>query len=135
VVHQARLQNKQAFLFRAVDVANELFAMASSVTRAYALTRNGAAESASAEQLTDLFCRNARRKVRRLFRELWSNDDAFKYGVGKGVLDGDHLWLEKLLEGLHEQLPVLPPHETTEEPERRPADVPLPVAARAAATA
>jgi alkylation response protein AidB-like acyl-CoA dehydrogenase len=135
LVHQARLQNKQAFLFRAVDVANELFAMASSVTRSYALQRQGAAEAASAEQLADLFCRNARRKVRRLFRDLWSNDDAFKYAIGKGVLDGDHLWLEKLFEGLHGQLPVLPPHEAPETAPAPERETPLPVAARAAATA
>ncbi len=130
VVHQARLQNKQAFLFRAVDVANELFAMAAAVTRSYALSRQGAEEAASAEQLAELFCRNARRKVRRLFRDLWSNDDAFKYAVGKGVLDGDHLWLEALLEGLHEQLPVLPPHDGPAI-----AETAAPVQERAGATA
>ncbi len=134
VVHQARLQNKQAFLFRAVDVANELFAMAASVTRSYALTRAAAPEADSAERLADLFCRNARRKVRRLFRDLWSNDDSFKYAVGKAVLDGDHLWLEKLLEGLHGAQPVVAPREKPE-PERTPAETPLPVAARATATA
>lgn len=37
VLHQARLQNKQAFLFRLVDIANELFAMAASVSRAHAM--------------------------------------------------------------------------------------------------
>jgi alkylation response protein AidB-like acyl-CoA dehydrogenase len=135
VVHQARLQNKQAFLFRAVDVANELFAMAASVSRSHALTRQGAAEAASAEQLADLFCRNARRKVRRLFRDLWSNDDARKYAVGKAVLDGEHLWLEKLLEGLHQQLPVLPPQEAPQPAPAPERETPLPAAARAAATA
>ncbi|HEV8632142.1 MAG TPA: acyl-CoA dehydrogenase family protein [Thermoanaerobaculia bacterium] len=130
MVHQARLQNKQAFLFRAVDIANELFAMAASVTRAHAMERAGAQEARSAQRLADLFCRNARRKVRRLFRDLWSNDDSFKYAVGKGVLDGEHLWLEGLLEGLHRQLPVLPPHDAPAIPA-----TPVPAAARAAATA
>ena len=37
LVYQARLQNKQAFLFRLVDIANETFAMAASVSRAKAL--------------------------------------------------------------------------------------------------
>ena len=71
--------------------------------------------------------------MRRLFRDLWRNDDSFKYAVGKNVLDGDHLWLEKLLEGLHGAQPVTPPREGT--PERVPEEMPLPVAARAAATA
>jgi len=134
LVHQARLQNKQAFLFRAVDIANELFAMTAAVTRSHALTRTGAPEAASAEQLADLFCRNARRKVRRLFRDLWRNDDSFKYAVGKSVLDGDHLWLEKLLEGLHGVQTVVPPRERPA-PEPAPEETPLPVAARVAATA
>src|SRR4051794_40281199 len=128
LVHQARLQNKQAFLFRSVDIANELFAQAASISRAHAMTQAGLAEAVSAERLTDLFCRNSRRKVRRLFRDLWSNDDARKYAVGKAVLDGEHLWLEALLEGLHEDLPVLPEHD-----EGPHTVTPAPVAERAAA--
>jgi alkylation response protein AidB-like acyl-CoA dehydrogenase len=129
VVHQARLQNKQAFLFRAVDVANELFAMATSICRAQALAQAGADEARSAQELTDLFCRNARRKVGRLFRDLWSNDDSRKYAVGKAVLDGDHLWLEGLLKGLYEDVSLLPRDATAEVDE-----TPMPVAERAGAT-
>ena len=100
VVHQARLQHKQAFLFRLVDIANELFAMAASVSRAHAMRRAGDPAAASAAELADLFCRGARRKVRRLFIDLWSNDDARKYRVAKGVLEGRQLWLEALIDGL-----------------------------------
>ncbi|HVS01891.1 MAG TPA: acyl-CoA dehydrogenase family protein [Thermoanaerobaculia bacterium] len=115
VVHQARLQNKQAFLFRLVDIANEMFAMAAAVCRAQAMRQAGTAEAASAERLADLFCRNARRKVQRLFHELWSNDDVRKYGVGKGVLQQEHRWLEELLEGLHQMPRKLLPEETRED--------------------
>ncbi len=101
MAHQARLQNKQAFLFRLVDIANNLFAMAASVSRAQAMKQQRLPEAASAERLADLFCCNARRKVRDLFRDLWRNDDSFKYSVGRGVLDKQYLWLEELLEGLH----------------------------------
>ena len=100
VVHQARLQHKQAFLFRLVDIANELFAMAASVSRAHAMRRAGDPAAASAAELADLFCRGARRKVRRLFVDLWSNDDARKYRVAQGVLQGRQLWLEALIDGL-----------------------------------
>ena len=51
-------------------------------------------EAGHAAELADLFCRNARRKVRRLFRDLWRNDDVIKYGVGQRVLRGDHVWFE-----------------------------------------
>jgi alkylation response protein AidB-like acyl-CoA dehydrogenase len=94
LVYRARLQNKQAFLFRLVDVASELFAMASSVARARALAEEGQPEADRAELLADAFCRSARRRVRDLFRDLWSNDDVAKYRLGVDVLDGRHAWLE-----------------------------------------
>ncbi len=105
MVHQGRLQHKQVFLFRLVDVANELFAMTASISRAHALRQAGRPEAPRAAELTELFCRNARRKVRRLFTELWSNDDVRKYKVAMGVLQGKQLWLEALLEGLDPEMP------------------------------
>jgi len=98
--HQARLQNKQAFLFRLVDVANELFAMAASVCRAQAMTDEKRPEAAEAAALADLFCRTARRRVARLFEDLWSNDDVLKYRAALDVLDGRHAWLERGILGL-----------------------------------
>ena len=94
-VHFSKLQNKQAFLFRLVDIANELFAMAASVSRADALRKAGAEEAKAATELADLHCRNARRTVRGLFRDLWSNDDAIKYKRGVKVLDGRYAWMEE----------------------------------------
>jgi len=95
VVHGPKLQNKQAFLFRLVDVANELFAMASSVSRAQGLAEEGHAEAGKAAEVADLFCRGSRRTIRRLFHELWHNDDVLKYKMALRVLDGEHLWLEE----------------------------------------
>jgi len=111
MVHQAGLQNKQVFLFRLVDIANELFAMAATISRAEAMRRTGHPEAASAAELTDLFCRQVRRKVRRLFIDLWSNDDTRKYRVARNVLKGRHTWLEDLLEGVEKE-----PVETTAPP-------------------
>jgi alkylation response protein AidB-like acyl-CoA dehydrogenase len=98
--HQARLQNKQAFLFRLVDVANELFAMAASVCRARALAEAGKPEAREASDLADLFCRTARRRIARLFEDLWSNDDVARYRAALDVLDGRHAWLERGILGL-----------------------------------
>ncbi len=95
VVYQGALQNKQAFLFRAVDVANEMFAMAASAVRAHAMSDAGAPHAEEALELADMFCRNARRKVTRLFRELWANDDALKYRVAMRVLEGRHAWVSE----------------------------------------
>ena len=103
VVHQAGLQRKQKFLFRLVDVANELFAMSATVSRAYAMEVERHPNAREAGELADLFCRQAQRKVRDLFRDLWSNDDDRKYRVASGVLKGRQLWLEALLEGLEKE--------------------------------
>ena len=98
--YQAKLQNKQAFLFRLVDVANELFATAATVARAQALGEKQRPEAAQARRLADLFCRISRRRVERLFDELWDNDDVQRYRAGVDVLDGRHEWLEKGILGL-----------------------------------
>ncbi|HEU0108502.1 MAG TPA: acyl-CoA dehydrogenase family protein [Vicinamibacteria bacterium] len=98
--YQARLQNKQAFLFRLVDVANELFAMSATIARARALAEKQRPEAAEARHLGDLFCRISRRRVQRLFDALWDNDDVPLYRAGVDVLDGRHEWLEKGILGL-----------------------------------
>jgi hypothetical protein len=121
MAYQAKLQNKQAFLFRLVDVANELFAMAASVSRAHALARAGRPESREATELVELFCRLGRRRVRRLFDELWSNEDVARYRAGVDVLSGRHAWLEQGIMGLASaEEPDAPP---TPAPERK--DVPV----------
>src|SRR5262249_52241550 len=68
LVHKARLQRKQAFLFRTVDIAMEIFAMAACVSRARTMREERHPHAREAARLADLFCRNARRKVHRLFR-------------------------------------------------------------------
>ncbi len=93
--YRGGLQHKQAFLFRLVDIANELFVMALSITRARRAVDDNPAQAQHEEQLAELFCRNSRRRVDRLFRALWRNDDSFKYGVGRDVLAGTHAWLER----------------------------------------
>ncbi len=100
LVYQARLQSKQAFLFRLVDIANELFAMAASIARADALREARRPEAAEACDLAEQFCRGARRRVRQLFRDLWSNDDDSRYRTARDVLRGRHVWLEHGILGL-----------------------------------
>jgi hypothetical protein len=100
LVYQAGLQNKQAFLFRLVDVASELFAMAATVSRAQALADTGRAEAKEAAELADVFCRMARRRVRALFGELWDNDDPSRYRAALAILDDRHQWLERGTIGL-----------------------------------
>lgn len=98
MVHQAKLAYKQGFLFRIVDVADELFAMTASICRVQAMREAGSPEARSAQKLVDLFCRNSRRKVKRLFQDLWSNDDSLKYKTAQSVLGGEQEWMEELLD-------------------------------------
>ena len=93
VVHQGKLQNKQGFLFRLVDIACELFAIASTVSRAHALGERRAPEARDAARVADLFCRGSRRRVKALFHELWRNDDALKYKAGAATVDGKFQFL------------------------------------------
>ncbi len=94
VVHGAKLERRQGLLFRCVDVAMELFAMAAAVSHARRLLDDRRPEADRAAELADLFCRNARRKVRRLFGELWRNDDVRKSRAAERVMAGEHRWLE-----------------------------------------
>ncbi len=94
-VYQAKMERKQGFLFRCVDVVMELFAMAATISRGRQMVDDRDPEAERALELADLFCRTARRKVRRLFRELWANDDARKNQVAAGVMEGAQVWLEK----------------------------------------
>jgi hypothetical protein len=94
-VYQAKMERKQGFLFRAVDIVMELFVMSATVSRARRMLDDGHPEAGRAADLADLFCRSARRKVRRLFRDLWSNEDARKNAVAQAVLQGEHDWLKR----------------------------------------
>ena len=89
-----KLQHKQAFLFRLVDVGLELYAMSATVIKARSLRAAGHPSADEAEELADMFCRDARRKIAGWFRALWRNDDSRKYAIARRVLDGGHEWLE-----------------------------------------
>jgi alkylation response protein AidB-like acyl-CoA dehydrogenase len=103
LVHRGKLQVKQGFLFRLMDITCELFAMSAAVSRAQFLARTGKPEAERARELADLFCRGSRRDVERLFRELWSNDDVLKYRRGVATLDGKYAFLHEgtLSVGMH----------------------------------
>jgi hypothetical protein len=93
-VFRGRMARKQAFLFRLVDVGLDLFAIAATASRARTMLLQGHADARGAVELADLFGRTARRRVRALFRDLWRNDDSFRYGVSQRVLKGDCAWVE-----------------------------------------
>jgi len=93
-IYQAKMERKQGFLFRCVDIVMELFAMAAACAYARRLRDDRDPNARQAEELADLFCRMGRRHVRAWFRDLWRNDDGAKNVLAAQVMEGRHAWLE-----------------------------------------
>ncbi|MEU3368460.1 acyl-CoA dehydrogenase family protein [Streptomyces pseudogriseolus] len=91
---QGRMETKQGFLGRIVDIGAELFAMSAACVRAELLRGRGD-HGREAYQLADAFCRQARLRVEELFGRLWSNTDDLDRKVVKNVLTGSYTWLEE----------------------------------------
>ncbi|QBQ59506.1 acyl-CoA dehydrogenase family protein [Saccharomonospora xinjiangensis] len=91
---QARLQRRQGFLGRVVDIGAELFAMSATCVRAAALRGEDEEQGRTAERLADTFCRQSRLRVERLFDALWTNTDDEDRELAGSVLRGDITWLE-----------------------------------------
>ncbi|MFI8826409.1 acyl-CoA dehydrogenase family protein [Streptomyces sp. NPDC053431] len=91
---QGKMELKQAFLGRIVDIGAELFAMSAACVRAELLRTTGE-HGREAQQLADAFCRQARLRVAELFGRLWSNTDDLDRKVVDGVLAGKYTWLEE----------------------------------------
>ena len=91
---QGRLEKKQGFLGRLVDIGAELFAISAAVVRAQMLLGEDPCEGKLAVELADLFCMGARRRVGALFHDLWFNDDAAEYAAAQRVIDGRYVFLE-----------------------------------------
>ena len=102
IVYQAKLQNKQAFLFRAgrrrqraVRDGGDGRARAGHARAAATPRRRRPSSSPISSAAT------RRRKVDAASSTtLWSNDDVRKYKVAPRVLDGKHAWLEEGAMGL-----------------------------------
>ncbi len=94
---QGRLERKQGFLGRVVDIGAELFAMSAACVRAQLDTAGtgGAERGASAAELADLFCTQARLRAEELFAQLWTNTDAADSALARRVLSGRYTWLEQ----------------------------------------
>jgi len=91
---QAKLEKKQTFLGRIVDIGAELYAIASACVYAQTLQQEDPRNAAQYAELADLFCTQARRRVDRLFHDLWFNDDADNYSAAMKVLDGRYTFFE-----------------------------------------
>ena len=92
---QAKLEQRQSFLGRIVDIGAELFAISAAVVYADTIARETPERADSARELADLFCAQAKRRADELFHKLWSNDDDAGYSTAMKLLDGRYTWLEE----------------------------------------
>jgi alkylation response protein AidB-like acyl-CoA dehydrogenase len=92
---QGGLEHKQGFLGRVVDIGAELFAITASCVHAKTLAAEDPAHEQAAMELADLFCGQARRRIDRLFHDLWANDDPENYAAAQRVLEGRYEWFEE----------------------------------------
>jgi alkylation response protein AidB-like acyl-CoA dehydrogenase len=98
-----KLERRQMVLFRAVDIGADLFAMTASVVRARMLAQRGNRE---ATELADLFCREARQRIKTNFDRFYGANDSAIYKVSQRVLAGDHAWLEEGIVGIMQEKPA-----------------------------
>ncbi|MCU7725723.1 acyl-CoA dehydrogenase family protein [Actinoplanes sp. KI2] len=87
---QGKLERKQGFLGRIVDIGAELFAMSAVCVRAHAER----AHRPEGRELADLFCHQARLRADALFDALWDNTDSLDVRAAQRVLDGRYTFLE-----------------------------------------
>ncbi|MGQ0624806.1 MAG: acyl-CoA dehydrogenase family protein [Sporichthyaceae bacterium] len=91
---QGKLEYRQVFLGRIVDIGAELFAICASVVRAEQIRARDAVQGAAAYELADAFARQSRLRVEDLFRGLWENTDDTDRAFVEKVIAGRYSWQE-----------------------------------------
>jgi hypothetical protein len=91
---QGRLEYRQRFLARLVDIGAELFAISAACVRAEMIRTDDPEHGREAFELADAFCRQARLRADSLFDRLWDNTDAEDRSLAQAVLEGRYTWLE-----------------------------------------
>src|SRR6266516_359904 len=92
---QGKLERKQGFLGRIVDIGAELFAISAACSRAQLDATSGTDRGPVAFELAKVFCAQARQRAEELFTQLWHNTDAQDSALARHVLAGRYAWLEE----------------------------------------
>jgi alkylation response protein AidB-like acyl-CoA dehydrogenase len=88
---QGKMERKQAFLGRIVDIGAELYAISAVCVKA----RSELSSRPEGVELADLFCQQAFGRVERLFTDLWSNTDDVDSAAAKRVVAGRYASFEE----------------------------------------
>lgn len=91
---QAKLEQRQGFLGRVVDIGAELFAMSAACVHAESQRAADPVVGQQAYELAEVFCAQATLRVEALFRGLWDNTDASDVQLMRNLLQGRYGWLE-----------------------------------------
>ena len=91
---QAKLEQKQGFLGRIVDIGAELFAMSATCVRAEGQRVADPVLGQQAYELAETFCQQATLRIEALFDALWTNTDSSDVQLTHDVLQGRYSWLE-----------------------------------------
>ncbi|MDZ4859828.1 MAG: acyl-CoA dehydrogenase, partial [Candidatus Hydrogenedentes bacterium] len=90
--YKEKLEVEQLILANFVDIGVDLFTMASSLAYAEAhLAQNPGDQSP--QELADLYCKNARRRIAENFKAIKNNHNHMFNKVGDGVMEGRYRWL------------------------------------------
>jgi alkylation response protein AidB-like acyl-CoA dehydrogenase len=93
---QGRLERRQAFLGRIVDIGAELFAMSAVCVRAQMdATQAAGGRGKTGYELAGAFCEQSRLRCDELLRGLWRNTDAPDASLARRVMSGRYTWLEQ----------------------------------------
>ncbi len=86
-----KLEHKQLFLFRAVDVALDLFALMATVLRA----QRAQPTDVGAVAVADRFATDVRGRIEQTLRDMWRNHDAERYAFAQRLHSEQLDWLER----------------------------------------
>jgi hypothetical protein len=106
---QAKLEQRQAFLGRIVDIGAELFSISAAIVYAETIRKEHPERGDQAYELADLFARQARRRAEQLFEDLWANEDDENSTLAKQVLNGRYTWLEEGIVDPSGEGPIITP--------------------------
>ena len=91
---QGKMELKQAFLARIVDIGAELFAMSAVVVRAHRDTHTHPERGPGPQELADVFCHQSRLRIAHLFDGLWANTDDVDGKLSRRMMADSYTWVE-----------------------------------------
>ncbi|MDS1270284.1 acyl-CoA dehydrogenase family protein [Lipingzhangella sp. LS1_29] len=92
---QGRLEHKQGFLARIVDIGAELFAISAACSRARSDAELHPQRARGSQELADAFCQQAQLRAESLFTSLWENTDSLDGKLARRAMDDRYTWLEE----------------------------------------